>query len=120
MATTNLKEQKKAERAKMTKLEKYAFCCTFFGATWILFWLTLAMVAVVLPEFVWTSFILIIISGLLTILFLCLSSKEAERERRAEVKRKESLIAKLNKKNSKKLSLKRVKTSFLMLFLTME
>lgn len=112
-----VKGTKKTERAKMTKLEKYAYCVAFFGLSAIAFSIIISFIGEFFQEAAWIAFILLIISILLTLLFICLAYKEEKRKEKRELERKESLINELNKTEFKEIKLEETDDRFFHAFL---
>lgn len=112
------KKAKKAERAEMKKSEKLEEWGILFWVGAIIFGvISIFSIFIELDKIFDGAIITFTINVILCIIFYCLSKKEAERERRAEVKRKESLIAQLNKKNFREIKLKKTENKFFNAFL---
>lgn len=112
------KKAKKAERAEMKKSEKLEeWRMPLFAGVIIFGVVGIFSVLIESDKLFNGAIITFTINVILYILFSYLSKKEAERERRAEVKRKESLIAQLNKKNFREIKLKKTENKFFNAFL---
>lgn len=113
MATTNLKEPKRAEKesekeeikAKVTKAEKYEKLCKLFAVAFIGFILIGIFLYTVEVWAFAIAVILFLISLALSAIFGVLSLEENYKEDEKEAKRKESLINKLNKTKFKEIKL---------------
>lgn len=120
------KAERKAERAKRTKKEKYTFCFLLFSTLTIVFLAAIMIIALVKNDVLYQDEIenVLCVLGVLTTIFFaltlwfgCLFDKEIKREEEREFKKKEALINSLSKNEFKKIKLEETENEYFNAFL---